>query len=61
MEESSKIVFAGGEAVRVVGSASYTAIVLSQNPGQLLELTRAGDGSKVYVATSQVLYVEPDA
>lgn len=61
MEERSKIVFAGGVSVSVQGSASYTAIVLSQNPGQLLELTKSGDGSKVYVATSQVLYVEPDA
>lgn len=61
MEERSRIVFGGGVSVSVEGSASYTAIVLSQNPGQLLEMTKAGDGSKVYIATSQVLYVEPDA
>jgi hypothetical protein len=61
MEERSRIVFAGGVSVSVEGSASYTAIVLSQNPDHLLEMTKGSDGSKIYVATSQVLYVEPDA
>jgi hypothetical protein len=60
MEERSRIMFAGGVSVTVQGAASLTAIRLSQNPGQLLEMTRAEDGEKFYVASSQVLYVEPD-
>jgi allophanate hydrolase subunit 2 len=60
MEERSRIVFAGGVSVSIEGAASLTAIRLSQNPGQLLEVTRANDGTKFYVAVSQVLYVEPE-
>ena len=61
MDERSRIVFAGGVSLSVEGSASYTAILFSQNPGQFIQLTRAEDGSKVYVAVTQVLFVEPEA
>jgi hypothetical protein len=61
MQERSRIVFAGGVSVTIEGGASLTAIRLSQNPGQLLEVTRADDGVKFYVASSQVLYVEPES
>ena len=60
MDERSRIMFAGGNSVTVEGAASLTAIRLSQNPGQLLEVTRADDGAKLYIASSQVLYVEPE-
>jgi hypothetical protein len=60
MEERSRIMFAGGVSVTVEGAASLTAIRLSQNPDQLLEMTKADDGAKFYVASSQVLYVEPE-
>jgi hypothetical protein len=60
MEERSRIMFAGGISVTVEGAASLTAIRLSQNPDQLLEMTKADDGAKFYVASSQVLYVEPE-